>query len=112
MVSCPERGDVIWLDFEPQTGREIMKRRPALVLSAKIYNEKSNLCIVCPISSKMKGHRLEVPIKVARKNGVIKADQIKSLDWRLRRAVFIHKADKQTLEKVCEIVDALIWEDD
>lgn len=108
MVACPDRGDVIWLDFDPQQGREIMKRRPALVLSPKIYNGKSSLCIVCPISSQIKGHRLEVSITVRRKKGVIKAEQIKSLDWKMRRATFIQKADKEALAQVCTIVSALV----
>lgn len=111
MVKCPDRGDVVWLDFEPQSGKEIMKRRPALVLSPALYNRTSGLAIVCPISSQIKGHRLEVPFTVKNKKCAIRAEQIKSYDWRARRAEFIQKADKATVEKVCEIVAALILEE-
>ncbi len=108
MVKAPDRGHIIWLDFDPQAGREIMKRRPALVLTPKLYNEKTSLCIVCPISSRIHGHRMEVPVTVKRKKGVIKADQVKSLDWRMRNAKFIQAADKAALSRVCDIVAALI----
>ena len=108
MVKSPDRGHVIWLDFNPQSGREIMKRRPALVLSPKLYNEKTGLCIVCPISSQIRGHRMEVPITVKRKKGVIKADQVKSLDWRVRNAAFIQAAPANVVEMVCDILEALI----
>lgn len=112
MVACPNRGDIIWLDFEPQTGKEIMKRRPALVLSPLLYNQASGLCLVCPISSQIKGYSLEVPVAIGRKKGVIKAEQIKSLDWRVRRAKLIQKADAKTLKHTCTIVDRLIWGND
>ncbi len=108
MVKPPERGHIIWLDFDPQSGREIIKRRPALVLSTKLYNEKTGLCIVCPISSQIRGHHMEIPITVKRKKGVIKADQVKSMDWRIRKAGFIQTAPAETVEKVCDIIEALI----
>lgn len=107
-MKAPERGDIVWLDFDPQSGREIMKRRPALVLTPKLYNDKTSLCIVCPISSQIKGHRMEVPVTVKKKRGVIKADQVKSLDWKMRKAAYIQAADSKTLHTVCAIVEALI----
>lgn len=109
MVKAPDRGQVIWLDFDPQSGREIMKRRPALVLTPKLYNQKTSLCVVCPISSQVKGYRMEVPITVKRKQGVIKADQVKSLDWRVRNATYIQTASVETVEQVCDILAALIF---
>jgi mRNA interferase MazF len=112
VVACPNRGDIIWLDFEPQTGREIMKRRPALVLSQTVYNRTSGLCIVCPITSQAKGHQLEVPLTLKNKKCAIRAEQVKSYDWRARRATFIQKADVRIVQSVCAIVDALIWGDD
>lgn len=108
MVKPPERGHIVWLDFDPQSGREIMKRRPALVLTLQSYNEKTGLCIVCPISSQIRGHQMEVPVTVKRKQGVIKADQVKSMDWRKRRAEYIQTVSAGTLEKVCDIVETLI----
>lgn len=108
MVKVPERGDIIWLDFEPQSGGEIMKRRPALVLTPKLYNSRTGLCIVCLISLQIKGHRMEVPVTVKKKRGVIKADQVKSLDWKMRKAAYIQSVDTKTIKMVCAIVETLI----
>ncbi len=108
MVAAPDRGQIIWLDFDPQSGHEIMKRRPALVLTPKLYNQTTGLCIVCPISSQIKGHRMEVPVSVKGKPGVIKADQVKSLDWKMRKAKYIQTLDSEALAEVCDIIGALI----
>lgn len=77
----PDKGDLIWLDFNPQVGREQAGRRPALVLSPKPYNEKTSLAIVCPITSQIKGYPFEVPLpKNLPLAGVILSDHVKSLD--------------------------------
>jgi mRNA interferase MazF len=105
---CPERGDVIWIDFDPQSGREIMKYRPAIVLSPRIYNAQQGLCVVCPISSKRKGNRFEVELVVEKTVSVIKSDQIRSLDWRTRRAKFIQSTPENIADVVAEYVAALV----
>ena len=106
---CPERGDYIWIDFEPQSGREIMKYRPALVLSAHNYNQKFGLCIVCPSTTKPKGYDFEVRAAIeASRPSVISVDQIRSLDWRTRRAKFIGKAEADVMEEVTETIAALL----
>ena len=93
MAYTPERDDVIWLDFNPQAGREQAKRRPAIVLSSFEYNAKVRLAIVCPITSKIKGYPFEVALPSDLKvSGVILSDQIKSLDWQTRNAELICKA--------------------
>ena len=83
----PERGDAVWIDFDPQSGREQAGRRPAVVLSPAAYNGKVGLALLCPITGRIKGYPFEVGIPsgfgVA---GVILADQVKSLDWRRRKA--------------------------
>ncbi len=101
----PEQGDLVWLDFNPQSGREQAKRRPALVLSPLVYNRKVGLGIFCPVTSKVKGYPFEVslpddlPI-----TGVILADQVKSLDWQARQAEFICKApDTVTTEVILKV---------
>jgi mRNA interferase MazF len=86
---CPDAGDVVWIDFDPQAGREISKRRPGLVLSPRIYNVSAELCVVCAMTSKRKGRRFEV---VVADDSVVVADQIRTMSWRHRRAEFIHKA--------------------
>ncbi|HNX60292.1 MAG TPA: endoribonuclease MazF, partial [Spirochaetota bacterium] len=78
----PDRGDVVWLNFTPQSGHEQMGKHPALVLSPKEYNEKTGLAIFCPITSKEKGYPFEVKIKAKNVSGVVLSDQVNSLDWK------------------------------
>jgi mRNA interferase MazF len=86
-VFIPNRGDVVWLSFTPQVGHEQAGERPALVLSPEIYNRKSGLAVFCPITSRVKGYPFEVAIPSGFKlRGVVLSDQVKSLDWRARRA--------------------------
>jgi mRNA interferase MazF len=105
----PERGDVLWLQFSPQVGHEQAEKRPAICLSPKAYNEKTHLDLFCPITSKIKGYPFEVllpemfPVK-----GVILADQICSLDWNVRKAIFITKLPQDILEKVIEKIQLLL----
>lgn len=81
MSYIPDRGDIIWLDFNPQAGREQANRRPALVLSPAEYNGKVRLALLCPITSKVKGYPFEVAIPEGLPvSGVVLADQVKSLD--------------------------------
>lgn len=82
----PARGDVVWLDFEPQAGKEINKKRPALVISPMSYNKKTGLALFMPITSQVKGYPFEVSIISRHVKGVVLADQVRSLDWRARNA--------------------------
>jgi mRNA interferase MazF len=85
----PERGDVIWLDFDPRAGREQAGRRPAFVLSPASYNGRVGLALCCPITSRIKGYPFEVALPEGMEvDGVVLTDQVKSLDWRQRRATF------------------------
>ncbi len=108
----PRRGDIIAIDFQPQSGREITKRRPALVLSATAYNHKVKLAICCPVTSQVKGYPFEVelPSKLP-VDGVVLADQVKCLDWVKRRAAFICEAPPQVLEEVLGKLNALLFTD-
>ncbi|TVR61889.1 MAG: endoribonuclease MazF [Spirochaetaceae bacterium] len=96
---CPNRGDVVWLEFNPQLGHEQAGKRPALVISQAAYNKKVGLALFYPITSQVKGYPFEVKINLKRINGVVLADQIKSLDWRARRIEFIEVAPEEILEK-------------
>ena len=83
----PDAGDFVWLTFDPQAGREQTGRRPALVLSPKIYNAKSGLALACPVTSQAKGYPFEVAVPSScGATGVILADHLKSIDWKARRA--------------------------
>ena len=109
MVSTPRRGDLIWLSFTPQTGREQAGRRPALVLSPEAYNSKTGLALLCPVTSKVKGYPFEVPVSTtAEVQGVVLADQLRSLDWRASRAEWIEQAQPKVVEKVLKLLDTLL----
>lgn len=81
----PEAGDIVWLSFDPQAGREQAGRRPALVLSPAVYNGKTSLMLCCPMTTQIKNYPFEVVLEGAPPSAVL-ADQVKSLDWRKRRA--------------------------
>jgi mRNA interferase MazF len=109
LVYCPKQRDIIWLDFNPQRGREQANRRPALVLSASEYNRKVGLVIVCPITNQIKGYPFEVLLPEGLAvSGVILADQIKSFDWRSRNAEFICQAPIVTVEQVVKKIQILL----
>jgi len=101
----PNRGDVVWITFNPQAGHEQAGRRPALILSPSSYNGKVGMAILCPVTSQVKDYPFEVAIPTGSKlAGVVLADQIKSLDWRFRRAEFICKLPRET---TIEVIDKL-----
>lgn len=86
-LHAPDRGDLVWLDFSPQTGHEQAGARPALTLSPKAYNAKTGLALFCPITSTSKGYPFEVALPPGLKiHGFVLSDQAKSLDWRIRKA--------------------------
>lgn len=97
----PDRGDLVWLEFTPQTGSEQAGRRPALVISPKAYNAKVGLALFCPVTSRVKGYPFEVAIPEGSDVvGVVLADQLKSLDWRARKAKLIERASSDVLAMV------------
>jgi mRNA interferase MazF len=101
-VATPDQGDLVWLDFDPQAGREQSGRRPAVVLSPRSYHQKTSFAIVCPITSQAKGYPFEVRLPpglaVA---GVVLADQIRSIDRHVRR---IEPAGRVPREVVQEVI--------
>jgi mRNA interferase MazF len=106
---APNRGDFVWMDFEPQAGREPMKRRPALVLTPAQYNRAAGLALVCPITSRVKGYPLAVQLpKGLAVEGTVLSDQITSFDWRVRRAKLIGRAPTAIIESVIENVFILL----
>jgi len=96
----PRAGDLIWLDFDPQAGREQAKRRPALVVTDQSYNRASGLVIVCPLTSRRKPYPFALPVTVDKIEGAVLVDHLKSLDWAARKAAFHSKADPALLAKV------------
>ncbi len=105
----PEAGDLIWLEFTPQAGREQAGRRPGLVLSPRAYNAKTSLAIVCPITSQAKGYPFEVALPAGGKiGGVVLSDHVKNLDWRQRRATKAGKVSAVVLRNVRERIAVLL----
>jgi mRNA interferase MazF len=105
----PDAGDLVWVDFTPQAGREQAGRRPALVLSPRKYNEKASLAVMCPITSHAKGYPFEVALPPGhRMKGVILSDHLKSLDWRQRDAQRVGKLPPAILSTVLERIAALL----
>jgi len=97
----PETGDFIWLTFDPQARREQAGRRPALVLSPRTYNARSGLALVCPITNQAKGYPFEVAVPDSQgATGVILADHVKSVDWKVRRAEKVGRFPSETIEEV------------
>ena len=105
----PDRGDAVWLTFDPQAGHEQAGRRPALVLSPRPYNAKAGLAILCPITTQVKGYPFEVAIPGGLPvSGTILADQVRSLDWKARRATHICKLPDHATDEVLGKLAALL----
>ncbi|MFZ2960579.1 MAG: endoribonuclease MazF [Candidatus Ozemobacteraceae bacterium] len=105
----PDRGDIVWINMNPQVGREQSGRRPAIVLSPLKYNSKAGLSLICPITSQTKGYPFEVIIPEGFKiKGTILADQFKSIDWDARQVELIFKAPERVIEEVQAKIIALI----
>ena len=105
----PSRGDIVWLNFTPQAGHEQAGRRPAIVISPRNYNDTTSLGLFCPITSQVTGYPFEVALPAAGSvTGVVLADQIKSLDWRARRAGFESQSTTQVISEVLSKVNVLL----
>ncbi|MFH1050385.1 MAG: endoribonuclease MazF [bacterium] len=105
----PQRGDLVWLNFNPQSGHEQSGRIPALVLSPIEYNEKVGLALLCPITSQVKGYPFEVLIPEGFPiSGAILSDQIKNLDWKVREAAFIAKLPVKQVNEVLSKIAVLL----
>ena len=104
----PDAGDIVWLEFDPQAGREQAGHRPALVLSPAAYNDKVSLAVCCPLSTKVKGYPFEVEVETGKITSVVLSDQVKSLDWRERKAKFKSKISPTQLKQVRDNIKALL----
>lgn len=97
----PLQGDIVWIDFSPQAGREQAGRRPGIVISRSRYNSGVGLALVCPITRQVKGYPMEVKIPEGLAiSGVVLSDQVKSLDWQVRQVEFICKAPSALTNEV------------
>lgn len=99
---APRQGEIVWIDFDPQSGHEQAGRRPALVISKTAYNQKIGRAFVCPITSKVKGYPFEVPIKTKSVAGVALSDHLKNVDW-------VSRGTTMTGEFVADIDLQAVW---
>ena len=104
----PQAGEIIWLDFDPQSGRQQAKRRPALVITDRIYNRASGLVIVCPLTSRRKPYPFALATTIEKVEGAVLVDHLKSLDWKARKAAFHSKANAALLAKVRAYLGVLL----
>ena len=96
----PDLGDIVWLNFTPQSGHEQAGRHPAVVLSPKGYNSRSGLLVCVPVTNQIKGYPFEVALSGAGATGAALADQVKSLDWQAHQA---ERKGSATLAELAEI---------
>ncbi|MBW1967694.1 MAG: type II toxin-antitoxin system PemK/MazF family toxin [Deltaproteobacteria bacterium] len=109
-VYVPRQGDIIAVTFDPQSGHEQKGRRPALVVSKDLFNRSTGLAIVCPLTSIGRGFPFHVPVpKSSSLTGFIMVEQVKSVDFRTRRAKRIERASDELLANVLSILDACIY---
>lgn len=105
----PDRGDIVWLQFNPQAGHEQASHRPALVVSPKSYNQKTGLALMCPVTTNIKGYPFEVVLPDGLEvRGAVLSDQIKNLDWRIRQAKRICEAPASVTNEVTAKLRVLI----
>ena len=105
----PDKGDIVWFNFDPSTGIEIMKRRPAFVISREAFNEHTGFAIVAPITSTVRGMKLEVVLpEDVSTEGAVLIHQMKSLDFENRQVELIEKAPEAVVEKVTELATVII----
>lgn len=106
----PRKGDLIILTFDPQSGHEQRGRRPALVVSNDLFNRHTGLCIACPITSTRRDHPFHVAIPEGQGvTGFVMVEQVKSIDFRSRKARRIGEAPAQVLEEALSILDACLY---
>lgn len=105
----PERGDVVWLTFDPQAGHEQAGRRPAVVISPQAYNGRVGLAVFCPVTSQVKGYPFEIRIPPGLPaSGAVLSDQVKSLDWKARRAEFICRLPARVTSEILQKIGLLV----
>ena len=112
LTTVPLRGDAVWIDFNPQVGHEQAGRRPAIVLTTKDFNDKTSLIVLCPITrSSAREQRNPFAIAIPEGlevDGAILTDQIRTMDWRARKAEFICSLPTETVDAVLEKIGVLL----
>jgi mRNA interferase MazF len=104
----PEQGDIVALSFDPQSGHEQKGRRPAIVISNRVFNQHLGLAFACPITNTKRDFPFHVKVESDNVSGYIMTEQLKSVDYNSRNIKFIQKADQSTVDKVLSIIDSIL----
>ena len=104
----PEIGDLVILTFDPQSGHEQKGRRPALIVSNKVFNEVLGLAFACPITNTKRDFPFHVKVKSEKLTGFIMVEQSKSIDYKARKVKFVEKVDEETLDEVLAILSSIV----
>ena len=104
----PEQGDIVALNFDPQSGHEQKGRRPAIIISNKIFNQHLGLAFACPITNTKRDFPFHIEVKSENITGFIMGEQMKSIDYNSRNIKFIEKANQKTINKILGIIDSII----
>jgi mRNA interferase MazF len=104
----PEIGDLVILTFDPQSGHEQKGRRPALIVSNKVFNEALGLAFACPITNTKRDFPFHVEVKSEKLTGFIMVEQSKSIDYKARKVKFVEKVDEETLDEVLAILSSIV----
>ncbi|MEA3353747.1 MAG: type II toxin-antitoxin system PemK/MazF family toxin [Campylobacterota bacterium] len=104
----PEQGDIVALNFDPQSGHEQKGRRPAIIISNKVFNQHLGLSFACPITNTKRDFPFHIEVQSKNITGFIMTEQMKSIDYKARNIKFIEKADQETINKILGIVDSII----
>ncbi len=104
----PSQGDIVTLNFDPQSGHELQGRRPAIIISNHVFNKHLGLAFACPITNTKRDFPFHIEVKSENITGFIMVEQMKSIDYNARSVKFIEKADEETLGKIIGIIDSII----
>lgn len=104
----PDQGDIVTLDFDPQSGHEQKGRRPAVIVSNKIFNSRLGLAFACPITSTRRGFPFHIEISTSKISGFIMTEQMKSIDYNAREIKFVEKIDSEIFDDAISIIESII----
>jgi len=104
----PEQGDIVALNFDPQSGHEQKGRRPAIIISNQTFNQHLGLAFACPITNTKRNSPFHIEVKSENITGYIMGEQMKSIDYNSRKIKFIEKANQKTMSQILGIIDSII----
>lgn len=104
----PQKGDLVILTFDPQAGHEQQGRRPALIISNDLFNERVGLAIACPITNTDRKFPFHVAVNSEHLSGFIMSEQVKSIDYNARKVKFVAKVDDEVLNHVLGLVESIV----